>query len=217
MQTATTTKTAHPLVLSYVGLRRSVGVIGIMLPIVLAVGKILLDGPGLLDSLSAYYYSPMRDVWVGSLCAAGVFLLSYRYGWQDDIAGDLAGISAIGMALFPTAPTVVTDPRQILIGRVHAVFAASFLLILAYFALVLFRKTGRHQLPTRQKLRRNRVYLACGLTILICLALLGLMQVLPVPASLRQLHPAFWLQTLAIWSFGLSWFVKGETLLKDKK
>lgn len=53
--------------------------------------------------------------------------------------------------------------------------------------------------------------------VLICLALLGLMQVLPVPASLRGLHPAFWLQALAIWAFGVSWFIKGETIMKDKK
>ena len=202
------------LVLSYLGLRKSVGVIGVLLPIVLAVGKMVVDGPGLLGSLSAYYYSGMRDVWVGSLCALGVFLLSYRYARQDDIASDLAGICAIGVALFPTAPVGATA-QQRLIGQVHEVVAVGLLLMMAYFALVLFRKTDPHKPPTRQKRQRNRVYLICGLIILACLVLLGLLQFQPVPASLQALHPAFWLQSLAVWAFGLAWFVKGETLLKD--
>jgi len=27
--------------------------------------------------------------------------------------------------------------------------------------------------------------------------------------------PVFWLESLALWAFGISWFVKGETLWKD--
>lgn len=38
------------LVLSYLGLRKAVGVIGIALPLMLAVGKILLGRPGILGS-----------------------------------------------------------------------------------------------------------------------------------------------------------------------
>lgn len=211
----TTTQTQRALVLSYLGLRKSLGVIGIALPIVLVVGKMILGSPGLLDSLSAYYYSGMRDVWVGSLCAIGVFLFSYRYARLDDVASDLAAISTIGTALFPTAPAGATA-YQTLIGWAHAAFGVILLVILAYFALVLFRKTHRDKPPTPQKLQRNRVYLGCGITILACLALLGLTQFLPSLAWLQGFHPAFWLESLAIWAFGLAWFVKGEALLKDK-
>lgn len=219
MQTTTQTQRSRvvqrSLVMSYLGIRKSIGVIGLLLPIVLAVGNMILSHQGLLESLSAYYYSVMRDVWVGALCATGVFLLSYRYGRQDDLAGDLAGICAIGAALFPTAPAGVTG-LPLLIGQAHLVFGASFLLILAYFALVLFRKTNPEKPPTRQKLLRNRMYVVCGLTMLVCLALLGLMQFQPGPTWLQGLHPAFWLESLAIWAFGLAWFIKGETLLKDR-
>lgn len=210
-----TTQTQRSLVLSYLGLRKSLGIIGITLPIVLVVGKMVLGSPGLLDSLSAYYYSVMRDVWVGSLCAMGVFLFSYRYARPDVIAGNLAGISAIGVALFPAAPVRATAP-QVLIGRVHEVFGVSLLLFLAYFALVLFRRMHPNKPPTPQKLQRNRIYLGCGLTLLACLALLGLVQFLPEPAWLQGLHPSFWLESLALWAFGLAWFIKGGALLKDK-
>lgn len=229
MQTTTQTPRApvreRSLVLSYLGLRKSVGVIGILLPIVLAVGKMILDGPlkgpGVLNSLSDYYYSmtrpiDLRDVWVGSLWALGVFFVSYRYALLDDVAGDLAGISAIGLALLPVAPAVGATAQQVQIGRVHAVLAVILLLIMAYFALVLFRKTHAHKPPTPQKLQRNRVYLVSGLIILAALALMGVVHFLPMPASVVALHPIFWLQTLAIWAFGVAWFVKGETLLKDR-
>src|SRR5437899_11536622 len=65
-----------PVVLSYLGLRRAVGMIGFLLPVVLAIGKIVLESPGLQHSISAYYYTVVRDVFVGSLCAIGVFLAS---------------------------------------------------------------------------------------------------------------------------------------------
>jgi len=210
-----TTSTERSLVLSYLGLRKSLGVIGIALPIVLAVGKILLESPGLLDGISAYYYSVMRDVLVGSLCAIGVFLFSYRYARQDDIAGNLAGVCAIGLALFPAAPVGATA-QQLLIGQLHWIFSVGFFLTLAFFALVLFRKTDRQKKPTRQKLQRNRAYLVCGITIIACLALLGLMSFLPGSAWLQALHPVFWLESLAIWAFGIAWFVKGEAILKDR-
>ncbi len=210
-----TTSTQRSLVLSYLGLRKSVGITGVLLPIVLVVGKMLLQSPGLLDSLSASYYTVMRDVWVGSLCAIAVFLFSYRYAWLDDLAGDLAGVCALGIAFFPAAPVNATA-QQMLIGVIHWVCSVIFFFTLAFFALFLFRKTDPKKKPTRQKLQRNRVYLVCGIAILVCMALLGLTTFLPGNSWLFTLHPVFWLESLAIWAFGVSWFVKGEALLKDQ-
>ena len=34
--------------------------------------------------------------------------------------------------------------------------------------------------------------------------------------SLLKLNPVFWLESLAIVAFGVSWFVKGEAILKDE-
>jgi magnesium-transporting ATPase (P-type) len=203
------------LVLSYLGLRKMIGIIGIMLPLVLVLGRMIFESPGILDSISAYYYSVMRDVFVGSLCAVAVFLLSYRYDWLDDIAGDFAGVCAIGVAFFPTAPDVGATEQQVVIGELHLLFAACFFLTLAFFALVLFRKTDQQKKPTRQKQWRNMVYLFCGLAILVCIALLVLAQFLRGNPQLQPLHPVFWLESLAIMAFGIAWFVKGETILKD--
>jgi len=208
----TTTNIEHSFVMSYLDLRKMVGIIGMALPVVLVLGRMILESHGILDSISAYYYSVMRDVLVGSLCAIAVFLLSYRYSYLDDILGDLAGISAIGIALFPTAPDKATE-QQVIIGELHLLFAACFFITLAIFALVLFRRTKE---PTPQKRQRNIVYTLCGITILACLVLIVLVDLLPDKILLQPFHPVFWFEFLGIFAFGFAWFVKGKTLLKDK-
>jgi len=86
-------------------LRKAIGIIGISLPFVLAFGKIILGSPGIQSSISGYYYTGMRDVFVGSLCAIAVFMMSYKgYDHRDELAGDLACAFASGVALFPITP-----------------------------------------------------------------------------------------------------------------
>ena len=45
------------LVISYLGLRKAIGIIGLALPFALAAGKIIFDGGGLQSSMSAYYHT----------------------------------------------------------------------------------------------------------------------------------------------------------------
>lgn len=203
------------MVLSFMALRRAIGILGTGLPVALALGKLLLQGPGLEPSISDYYYTVMGNVFVGTLCAIGVFMLSYHgYGRADDLAGDLACCCAVGVALFPTAPAQPTS-AQTHIGMLHYAFAAGFFLTLAYFCLVQFRKTDAPHAMTRRKQHRNRVYSICGYGILVCLVLLALYALLPPLPRLDALEPVFMLETVAIELFGLSWLVKGEAILAD--
>ncbi len=214
-----TTSGEQSLVQSYLFLRKGIGIIGVALPFVLIIGKIILESPGISGSLSAYYYSVMRDVFVGSLWVTGVFLICYRYDTLDNFASTVAGICAIGVTLFPTPPDVGATQRQMAIGLVHTVFATCFLLILALMAIFLFRKTDKVHLG-RRKRQRNMVYLICGITILTCIVLAAFLLIpnLPVTSWLQPLHPIFWLESASIFAFGVAWFVKGETLgvLKDE-
>ena len=206
------------LVLSYLGLRKAIGVLGLALPFVLAVGGMLLDGPGIQASISNYYYTGMRNVFVGTLCAIGVFLLSYRgYERTDDIAGDIACVLSVGVAFFPTTPAGTPSDAQRLIGRLHLASAAGFFLTLSYFSLILFTKTDPTKQPTARKLQRNRVYRACGGIMLGAIGLIVLYALLPrnVTGSLDRLDPVFWLEALAVVAFGVSWLTKGEAILKD--
>ena len=205
------------LVISYLDLRKAIGIIGTALPFVLAFGNILVEGPGIQDSISSYYHTGMRDVFVGSLCAIAVFLMSYRgYERKDDIAGDLACVFALGVALFPTTPDVNVTPRDNIVGGLHLLFAACFFLTLAFFSLVLFRKTDPTRAPTRRKLQRNAVYTLCGYTILVCLAFIVVVAFLSSDSPVKRLDPVFWFEAAAIVAFGVSWLTKGEAILKDE-
>jgi hypothetical protein len=159
----------------------------------------------------------MRDVFVGTLCAIGVFMISYRgYERQDDVAGDLACVFAVGVALFPTTLRGDLIPLDI-IGKLHLAFAALFFLTLAYFSLCLFTKTDPTKTPTRQKKQRNKVYRACGYTLLASIVLIGLLTFLPleIQQSLNAYHPVYWLESLGVVAFGISWLTKGEAMLGD--
>jgi hypothetical protein len=204
------------LVISYLDLRKAIGIIGTALPFVLAIGKVLLGSPGIQSSISAYYYTAMRDVFVGSLCAIAVFLFSYKgYDRRDDRAGNIAGLAALGVALFPTTPSNFTPQTQLL-GTLHLISAAVFFLTLAYFSLVLFKKTSPQQPMTIRKVWRNRIYTVCGSIILIALALSAIIGIVPALANaLGRFDPIFWLEAAAIVAFGISWMTKGEAILGE--
>ncbi|MBT8062059.1 MAG: DUF998 domain-containing protein [Xanthomonadales bacterium] len=208
--------TAHPsLVISYLLLRKLIGLLGCALPFVLAIGAWLISGMDVQPSISDYYHTVMRDMFVGILFAIAIFMLSYRgYEPADDRAGDIACISAIFVALFPVAPLNPT-PAQEVLGTLHYISAAVFFLTLAYFSLVLFTKSDPTIPPTPRKIVRNRVYRICGWTIIACLALIVLVGNF-ASAPVKQLDPVFWLEALAIIAFGFSWLTKGEAILADQ-
>ncbi|MBS1914166.1 MAG: DUF998 domain-containing protein [Bacteroidetes bacterium] len=203
------------LVISYLSLRKCIGVIGISLPLVLSLGGLLVDGPGLRSSISSYYYSGMGNVFVGSMCAIGIFLMSYRGYGNDHIASLLAGAFAVGIALCPMGDSATPTAHERLIGNLHYAFAALLFLMLAYFCLRLFTKTDPTKPPTRRKLQRNVVYRICGAIILLSIAFVAAISPLPAGASIWKFNPVFWMEALAIVAFGISWLVKGEAILKD--
>lgn len=205
------------LVFSYLALRKAVGIIGVALPPVLVLGKMLLQGDGLQSSISYYYYTDMRNVFVGSLCAIGVFLLSTRgYDWRDEAAGILAFIFAIGVALFPTTPDTGATPRDQCIGWLHLTLAALLFGTLAYFCIKLFTETAPDGTPTRRKLQRNIVYRVSGYTIIACIILAGAAALPHVKPLVERCSPIFWFESIAVEAFGWAWLVKGETILKDQ-
>jgi uncharacterized BrkB/YihY/UPF0761 family membrane protein len=208
----------NTLIISYLTLRKAVGILGISLPFVVALGAWIIHQTRIQESISAYYYTGMRDVFVGMLWAIGFFLLSYKgYERADTIASILGGIFSIGVALFPTAPENPTGKQQ-LIEAIHMTFAALFFFTLIYFSFFLFTKTDPKKTPTRRKLQRNIIYRVCGIVMAACILLMTIYFILPNrdTSPITALNPEFWLETIAIEAFGISWLVKGETILKDE-
>lgn len=216
IQTDTLSSPNDSLVQSYLNLRKAVGLLGMLLPAVVVGGTWALQGPHILNSLSDYYYSIMGDVFVGSLCAIGVFLWSYRgYTARDSLAANIAAFSAVGVALFPKAPDVGATELQTQIAAIHFASAAAFFLTLAYFSLVLFRKTNPNLPPTPMKLVRNQVYLVSGFLIVLCVVGIVSVYLTHADAVLSRYHPVLWLESVAVFAFGVAWFVKGEAILQD--
>jgi hypothetical protein len=207
------------LIITYLTLRKLIGILGIALPFILFFGALLIFQTGIQSSISSYYHTGMRDLFVGTICVIGFFLLIYKgYESADNIAGDIGCLAAIGLALFPTAPDGVVTGTQQTIGYLHLGFAALFFMVLIYFALFLFTKTDPEKTPTPKKLQRNRVYRICGYTMAGCILLIVVYFMLPAgtAASVAPLNPVYWLEAIAIIFFGISWITKGEAILKDK-
>jgi formate hydrogenlyase subunit 3/multisubunit Na+/H+ antiporter MnhD subunit len=202
-------KNNNTLVIYYLTLRALVGCLGIFLPIILFFGAWIIFGTKLQSSISAYYHTQVGDVLVGSLFAFGVFLFSYK-GWDKDyIFARCGGVFAIGIALFPTN---AKDAPFTWVTVLHFIFTFAFFLTLIYFCLKLFVKSDQPKPYNPKKQLRNRVYRVCGWVMIICLAGIGVNFVVPGTKSWLGGSLVFYMETFAIWAFGISWFTKGETL-----
>lgn len=67
-------ESTRTLVVSYLGIRRAIGAIGLALPILLGPVGWLVFGIEIQDNLSSYYHTALRDIFVGAMCAIGIFL-----------------------------------------------------------------------------------------------------------------------------------------------
>lgn len=222
--------TNRELLISYTTLRKIVGILGIALPLILLFGNIIFGtSHGPQRSISHNYHTPMGDVFVGLLCAIALFLFAYK-GHEpiDGIMGNVAGLLGIAVALIPCGPHLSDAgaidrglPEGYSLGMVHNITAGIFLLVLSYFSIALFTKTGKDEKPTAEKLKRNTIYKICGWLMVVCVAGCMVVMILtkdqePEPDWVVKFSPIFWLETIALWAFGFSWLVKGETLWKDK-
>jgi hypothetical protein len=212
--------------ISFLWIRRSIGLLGILFPLVLWIGsKFFGNCDVVLGSVSDYYHSNMHDVFVGFLFVIALFLFTYKgYDNRDNIAANLACAFAIGVALFPTNvkalcrkyPDCVVSTFPML----HNILAALFFLVLIYFSLKLFPQTNKYpntdtEMPkTPQKDKRNIVYKTCGYIMLASILIIALFSILKINTG--NFPFIFTFEWLALAAFGVSWLVKGEWFLQDK-
>lgn len=215
-------------VLSFLLLRRWIGVLGISLPAMLMIVNYFSGCSEIQDSISHYFYTASGSVFVGLLCTVGLFLITYR-GFDktpdgktdhwDQIISTTAGIGAIGVAMFPAnnmdtpgcALTYFEDSGWR--NALHYVFAAVFFLMLAAMSFFRFTisKTPKSQHPPAKK-RRHLLYRSCAVLILVCLILIP---VLDIFIDTEDLNATFWLEWIAMIAFGSAWLVKGKMFLAD--
>jgi hypothetical protein len=193
---------------TYMGLRRAVGLIGILLPFVLMLGNYLIfKGPIVLRSISSYYHSNMHDVFVAALCAMALFMFFYSgYGRRERWAGILAGSLTMGVVFFPTTLAGPTD----LIGGLHYACAGLLFLLLAWISLFHFPRKR----PGAVKQVTDVVQVICGVLMIACVAAIGLYYAF-YRVEGRDTCFVFVAETVALVAFGTSWLTEGLDLKRE--
>ena len=218
------TKDDGGIVVSYLTLRATIGRLGIALPFLLIIYN-AITASALRSSISAYYYTGMRDIFVGILITLGAFMLTYK-GYDDRTykkrdgstgrrllsdrtASAISGICALGVALFPTDEGGSTTT-----GAIHLTSACCLFLTFAYMSIKLFTISTAAKMTPRKRIR-NRVYVTCGWIIVACI---GTIAVYKATGShvLDDFRIVFWMEAGSLAAFGFSWLTKGEAILGDK-
>ncbi len=198
---------AHLAVFDYRGLRFAMGCVALSLSFLVVW---IAQEP--LSSISVSYYTPARDVFVGSLFMVGTFLIAYNGHYlHEAILSKIAGLAALVIALEPTscsitqAPVICANVTTSGHPTIHSIAALTHFSILAYFCLIPFRREP-HASPAGK--RRWVVYTLCGWAIIwaIVAVVLSEFGLIHVPRLV------FYAETLALCSFGIAWILAGHKL-----
>lgn len=192
-------------------LRIGIGVLGVLLPFAIPIGIAILSkasDPGHFPgSMSGSYYTHMRNIFVGSMCAIGVFLIGYRRARIDNGLSNVAGLLALGVALFPTADGC-GGCEEHWTQYVHTGSAIGLLVILGLFCIWRFPQ-GEARLQLLPKKTSDLIYVSCGAGMALC----GILAVLPTrwlwtsfPSSLYVAEAG------SVLLFGIAWLLKGLNL-----
>lgn len=224
---------------SYRTMRLVVGGLGIGLPIFLIIGEAaFLRGSVLVrGSLSAYYHSPMQDVFVAGLCVIGFLLATYmagEYKTVDFWASLIAGIAVIGVVFFPTtrsglpsnAPLCGSNPEppgcspvEQTLGEhqtavIHGICAIVFILFLAIMSFLfavseILPEEDRNQLLDDRKPSpfQNPGRFWIHLTCTLIILAAGAWAFWG--AGIWQLTRLYIGEVASVWAFGFSWIVAG--------
>ena len=209
---------------SYFLMRTLVGGLGLALPLLLLLGDLALNAGefAFRGSLSAYYHSGARDVFVSILTATGILLVTYKITElnRDNLLSFIAGIAAIGVAFFPTG--IPTDgnasltPLQEKLGEgltkgLHYGFAALFILSLG---LLCYDFAKRERARTQARIGHDarfsptfwyRFHLIAAIAIVGAIVFIVATQLLNVIDAYSILIG----EVVVTLAFGLSWLAKG--------
>jgi hypothetical protein len=210
------------LIVSYLTLRKLIGVLGMLLPFACLFGGSIFQNRPVLDSISAYYHSNMRDILTGLLVGVSLFLITYKgYEFRDTLMAILSGIAGLGIATFPCAsriePSSAVGVFQFtppIAGYLHYGSSALFFILLGINSYFLFT-LGDKKNWTKSKSIRNGIYRVCGLVIFASLITLATLSMI-LGNELIATVWTFAFETVMLLAFGISWLVKGETLFTDK-
>jgi hypothetical protein len=236
-------------------IRRAIAFVAILFPLVLLSGYWILEGLPfgwpLPDSVSTYFHTAsMHRVYLVGLIGLGLLLIFYQYrdgstdrdnetglyefGVWDFLVSTLAGLFAIGVAVFPPDPECVGSTRRIPSGvditcppsplqenlnRFHHICTVGLFACIVIILLYFFTRSKGFKVPWNApwksltnlpKLPHGSKKLQRNRVYIVCAVLIILGGVLePLWARL------FWGEFIALLAFGAAWLTKGELIWVD--
>jgi len=223
---------------AYLLLRIAIGVIGLLLPFTVMLAVDVLEGtnPFVRGSVSAYYYTGARDLFVGSLAVIGVFLIFYKFPMPETPnrhrserrRGTVAGVGALLVAYFPTGrPGCDGDPDCVLVPRtplqqtlgegfveaVHYLGAGVFIVALGIMAFAFGEAEGPGTSRPLDKRKRQKFtpeeWQRFHRTCgVLIFGSLAVLAVIKI-AGLPDEYALFIVEAVCSVAFGASWLAKG--------
>ena len=198
---------------TYHSIRMGIALVAIALPLLLWIGGALRAGLPLQQSMSAYYHSVMRDVFVGVLCAVGVVLYLYKgFTRLENYALNLAGLFVVGAALVPMEADGGASDNAF---SWHGTFAVLFFLSIAYVCIYRASDTLTEVKDEQKRQRYRRAYKMMGLAMVVSPLLAVLLTLLLQPGSEAR-STKFLIETFAVLVFGSYWIVKSFEIKGSK-
>jgi hypothetical protein len=215
---------------SYLTIRAAVGIIGLLLPVVLIVGEayFLAGDVHVRGSISAYYHTAMRDVFVAGLCIVGFLLSTYMAAQRkrtDFTLSLVAGVAVTIVAFVPTgrpglrsdAPRCGTEPMppgcsalqqafgENAVATLHFIAAAVFIVSLGVNCLYFAWREGRSG-----NARIARVQRTCGVLIVAAVGWVALGRA--GAPTVWGLTPLYLGELVSVWAFATSWLISSRDL-----
>lgn len=207
---------------TYKYLRFGMAGLAFVFPVLLVLAGVVLHWLGppgvmpdpVMSSMSAYYHTPLRGVFVGLLYAIGFYLYLYKgFSVFENRWLNLAGTFAILVAMLPTKDGCQCPCDTFTTRLAHGVCAVLF------FATIVFvcRRSAAETLPLLKDEARNnwysKWYRALGVAIIVLPLLISVFTLL-VQRGLAPENRTIGLvaETLAIWTFALYWYRKGQEI-----
>ena len=201
---------------TYLNLRVGMAAMALLLPLLLMAGSWLSTNVVFQSSISAFYHTPMRNLFVGLLVAVGSFLYLYKgFSNEENIALNFAGVFSIGVAFLPTGISKeVCDPEAIpkmdcpfTAPWLHGISAVLFFLCIAYVCI--YRGKDTVELIRDNKIRDKyfSIYRIIGF-FMVALPLLSV----AIAFFVARGYWLFIFEFAAIWVFAIFWLAKVKEL-----
>ena len=174
---------------------------------------------GWWHSISMTYYANSNICMIGVLFSMSVLFFSYLgYGTSDRIMTFIAGMSALGILVFPCGYegleiTGLFGLQSHISKSIHYVFASMLFLSFAVMVGYNFTRTSSDDIMTPEKKKRNTIYYTCSAIIVVFLLFKVVVSAFSLPEFLTLINE--WIMLLA---FSFAWLVKAEffEFLNDK-